>query len=233
MVRTLARGDSPESSSRAARLKPLTSHDDIAPMRVQIAVILLLAASACTGATRPEDSLRLELDRSRRDVQRLRADIREAEEALIAIESGLKGMHTRAEAVSALADSRILVERAAKIAPWRQNSVREARKKLDEADRHVQAGHFGSAMFFTSRARRIASTLTEEAETFRHVAKVRYVNGAKANLRTEPSASSKVLEVLGQATPVVAERNRGRWTRVRAPSGNVGWIHATLLAERE
>jgi hypothetical protein len=233
VARTLARGDNREPRWQSGRLKALASLDDIVPMRVHIAVILLLAASACTGATRPEDSLRPELERSRRDVERLRADIREAEEALIAIESGLKGMHTRAEAVSALADSRILVERAAKLAPWRENSVREAREKLDEADRHIQAGHFGSAMFFTSRARRIASTLTDEAETFRQAPKVRYVNGAKANLRSEPSARSTVLEVLGRETPVIAERNGGRWVRVQTPSGKVGWVHATLLAEQE
>src|SRR5262245_42254894 len=47
-----------------------------------------------------------------REVARLRADLDEAESAMVAIESGLRGPQTRADAVSALAEARISVERA-------------------------------------------------------------------------------------------------------------------------
>ena len=206
-------------------------------MRVSVWAVVLVVAAGCTSLG--GEDLRLQLERSQqrrqwlqRDVERLRADVLQAEETLIAIESGLKGLHTRAEAVSALADSRILVERAARLAPWREPSAQEAREKLAEADRHVQAGHFGSAIFFTSRARRIASTLIQEAEAFTQAHKVRYVSGPKANLRSQPSTGSKILEVLGRATPVIPERLGGTWIRVRTPSGKVGWIYAKLLSEQ-
>ncbi len=192
------------------------------------------------GRAQRDAALRLELDRShqraerlQRDVKRLQIDIHEAEQALIALESGLMGIHTRAEAVSTLADARIMVERAAAVAPWRKEAVQEAREKLAEADRHVEAEHFGSAIFFSSRARRIASTLTQEVEAFKQSDKVRYVSGQKANLRSEPSARSDVLEVLSRQTPVVAGQNGGRWIRVRTPSGRVGWIHTSLLSEQD
>ncbi len=219
-------------------LKTLLFRDDSVGMKVYVWALGLVVGAGCSSLGGGED-LRLELEQSQqqaqrlqRDVERLHADIRQAEETLITIESGLKGVHTRAEAVSALADSRILVERAAKLAPWRATSAQEAREKLVEADRHVQAGHFGSAIFFTSRARRIASTLILEAEAFTQARKVRYVNGPKANLRSQPSTGGKILEVLGKATPVIPDRLGGSWIRVRTPSGRVGWIYAKLLSEQ-
>ena len=42
-----------------------------------------------------------------REVQRLQQDLRQAEASLVAIESGLRGAHTRADAVSAIAEARI------------------------------------------------------------------------------------------------------------------------------
>ena len=52
------------------------------------------------------------------------------------------------------------------------------------------------------------------------------------NLRGGPSTTHPVLEVLGEATPVFAERSDGAWTLVRTLSGRVGWIHAGLLVAR-
>ena len=99
-----------------------------------------------------------------REVARLRADLDEAESAMVAIESGLRGAQTRADAVSALAEARISVERARTSAPWRRSEIAERdRSKLEEAERQFQAGNPGSAVFFASRAQRIADSLSEEA----------------------------------------------------------------------
>ena len=53
------------------------------------------------------------------EIDRLRADLGAAEQALVAVESGMRGGQTRAEAVSMLAEARIEVDRAQKRAPWR------------------------------------------------------------------------------------------------------------------
>jgi len=163
---------------------------------------------------------------------RLRADLDAAEQTLVAAESGMRGAQTRTEAVSQLAEARIQVDRAAQRAPWRGEAIAEARGKLDEAGRQLDAGHIGSAIFFVSRASRIATTLLAEADRVGHSAGRRFVKGDRVNLRAEPSTESEVLAVLTGQLPVFPESAFGEWSLVRTASGQVGWIHASLLRAR-
>jgi hypothetical protein len=223
----------------------------VAPKRNQRAGILALALASALGApgcallrkpappvqstaTEPDPSVyrRADADRLKlleHEIERLRADLRVAEETLVAVESGIRGAQTRAEAVSMLAEARIEVGRAAKRAPWRADAVAEAQDKLAEADRQLGAGHIGSAIFFVSRASRIAATLVGEADLVKKAPVTRYVKGSRVNLRSEPNTESPVLAVLPPELPVFPEGHDGEWVLVRTVSGNVGWVHATLL----
>jgi uncharacterized protein YgiM (DUF1202 family) len=166
------------------------------------------------------------------EIDRLQADLAAAEEALVAVESGMRGGQTRAEAVSMLAEARIEVDRAARRAPWRAEAAAEARAKLDEAERELGAGHIGSAVFFVSRASRIAASLLAEAELVGKTPTTRYVKGARVNLRAEPTTESKVVAVLPRELPVFPEADTAGWVLVRTASGRVGWVHGSLLRGR-
>lgn len=144
-------------------------------------------------------------------------------------ESGLRGDHSRADAVSNLAETRIQVERAAAEAPWRVDELNEARTKLDEAGRQIGEGHFGAALFFVYRARRMADEVEAEARRVYAQPGVRFVDGTRVNMRQGPSTSNRVLSVLQGGTPVVAENREEGWVLVRASTGDVGWIHGSLL----
>jgi hypothetical protein len=167
-----------------------------------------------------------------RQVARLRADLRQAEETMVEIESGLRGASSRAGAVSTLAEARIAVERAARAARWRPEQVQEARAKLEEAELQLQEGRSGSAVFFASRARRIAETLNEEAEQVARHASTRFVNTKLVNLRSGPSTDHPVVDTLGEASPVFPERQKGEWVLVRTLAGSAGWVHGSLLTPR-
>ncbi len=172
------------------------------------------------------------VDRANRldaEVQRLRADLRRAEEALVLAESGLRGSHGRADAVSTLAEVRIQVERAAGMASWQADEIAEARNKLEEADRQIAAGNFGVAMFFAYRTARIAEHLEAEARAVRGRPGTLYVRVAGVNLRAGPSTDDQVIRVLVRGTPVFPEQTRDAWTLVRVASGSVGWVHGNLL----
>jgi hypothetical protein len=178
-------------------------------------------------AARREQTAHLE-----REVARLRADLREAEQAMVAIESGLRGVNSRADAVSSLAEARIAVERASQRVPWRPAQVQEAYAKLEEAERQLEAGRPGSAVFFASRARRIAGTLDEEAARVAQHASTRFIRARRVNLRENPSTDARVIGVLNEDTPVFLERGEGDWVLVRTAAGPVGWVHASLLRPR-
>ena len=165
-----------------------------------------------------------------REHERLKADLHQAEEAMVAIESGQRGDHTRANAVSAIAEARIALERAGRRASWRADEIREAEGKLEAADRQLRAGHFGSAVFFASRAQRVADALHREARLVESSGNVRFVRVRRLNLRAEPSKAGSVLVVLPQGTPVFSERAEGDWALVRTADGKVGWVFASLLS---
>jgi hypothetical protein len=167
-----------------------------------------------------------------REVHRLRADLHEAESAMVAIESGLRGAQTRADAVSALAEARISVERARKSAPWRGAEIAELKEKLAEAERQFQSGNSGSAVFFASRAKRVADALCEEPRRTAGSRAVRKITAPHANLRAGPSTTESVVLVLGQATPVLPQRSEGEWVLVRTLDGAAGWVHVSLLEAR-
>jgi hypothetical protein len=178
---------------------------------------------------------RAEIERNERlgaEVERLRVDLGRAEDALVAAESGLRGHHSRADAVSSLAEARIEVERAGRRAPWRESEITEASAKLDEADRQIQAGHFGAALFFVYRARRIAQQLDREAERVAESSSARFVAADRVNLRAGPSTAQAVVTVVERGTPVFPEDEEGSWLLVRTSGGPVGWIYAPLLRAR-
>lgn len=168
-------------------------------------------------------------ERVLRNMERLRADIEDAEEALVTLESGLKGLHTRADAVSALADARIVVTRAARQAPWRQASIGQAREKLAEAERHIEAEYFGSAVFFTVRGRRIAEEVLELARDLREDPTTHFVRVDRANVREGSSTDTPIVTVLEQGTPVHARDEDEDWIQIVTPDNKGGWIHGNLL----
>jgi hypothetical protein len=164
-----------------------------------------------------------------REVDRLHADLQQAERWIVDLESGLRDLHTRADAVSAVAEARISLDRVRKRVPWQHQRVAEARAKLEEADRELAIDHLGAAIFFASRAQRISESLQAEIDQVAKWDVQRVTRGDRVNLRSGPSQESKVVGVLARQMPLYPERELADWTLVRTPEGRIGWVHRTLL----
>lgn len=167
-------------------------------------------------------------ERLEREVARLRGDLVEAEQALVAAESGLSTSYTRADAVSAVAEARISVERAGAEIPWSELAG-EARTKLVDSEAQLAADHLGAAVFLAVRAQRMADGAVGEARAAVRDGQAVRVSGARVNLREGPSLEDPVQRVLVAGTPVFPEDRQGEWLRVRTLRGRVGWIHASLI----
>ena len=164
-----------------------------------------------------------------REIERLQADLAQAESALVEVESGLTASTGRADAVSSLAVTRIRVERAASRAPWRAVEIAGARRKLEEAERQIDEERFGAALFFVYRARRVAEAVLDEVEDILGSGKARMITANRVNLRSGPSTGQRVLAVLSSGTPVIPQATDGEWTLVQVTGGPAGWIHRSLL----
>ncbi len=167
-----------------------------------------------------------------REIARLQADLKTAEAALVEAESGLAGSHTRADAVSSLATTRIQIERAALQAPWRSDEIAKARAKLEQAEKQVAENRFGAALFFVYRARRVAESILDEAEVVARNGSARLIRSARVNLRAGPSTTESILAVLTVGTPVFLQGDEGEWVLVQVSGGPAGWINRRLLGDR-
>lgn len=163
------------------------------------------------------------------EIVRLQADLKTAESALVDAESGLAGSHTRADAISSLATARIQILRAESRAPWRASEIEDARGKLEEAERQVEEGRFGAALFFVYRARRVADSILDEVEIVSRRGGARLIRAKRVNLRSGPSVSEPILSVLTHGTPVFPQADEGDWILVQVSSGPSGWIHRRLV----
>jgi len=194
-------------------------------------------AAAATGGSGEPEKLRARLRKAAEDQRTLeetlavlQQDLETTENELIRTKAKLKGIETKAEASSAIAEAQTLVFRSGddKVRP---TNVARAREKLGLAEAQLRAGNYGAAVFFALQAQDLLEKLGRARATSPSEsppASAIVVTASSANVRSEPRRDAPVIARLPRGTSVVPLAEEGEWTRVEV-KGRTGWIAKSLI----
>jgi SH3 domain-containing protein len=179
---------------------------------------------------RVQARLRRSEEEQRRLEERLAAEQRDLEVTemeLIRTKARLKGLETKAEASSAIAEARILLRRAegrsGALLTLGQQSLAKAEQQLGEEN-------YGAANFFALKAQDLANRAQDASETRRDPVlplSVR-VRVSRANLRQGPGLDQKVLTLVRRGTTLPVRRAQGDWFEISQGTGTA-WVSRTVV----
>jgi uncharacterized protein YgiM (DUF1202 family) len=197
-----------------------------------------------TASTADMDRLSARLKKSEEEQRRLeervallQRDLELTETEIIRTKARLKGIETRAEASSAIAEARILAgrldpkARAATLALCNEN-IAKAEQQLG-----APAVNYGAAVFFAMKAQDIAKKAQEASDPGRHLATEEErpppqptyrVKARSANVRKGPDVTEEVLGEAPEGTKLEASAIKGDWVKVTY-NGATGWVSRALL----
>jgi hypothetical protein len=220
-----------------------------AAVKAEWAARLALTEARCVApepekTTAPDDLRRMEARARRAEDERRRLEEENAvrrreleatETELIRTKARLKGLETRADAASAIAEARILMRRA-ETGRGRSADIARAQESLVRAEELLKEDNFGAAIFFASKAQDLVAKVNEPRPSAPAAADDErpaphptcIVKAATANLRESPSTDAPVLASVPRGTTLQALAARGGWTKVRQ-GDVVGWILTRLV----
>jgi len=223
------------------------AHLAAAEARCAAAAARLAAASKAekekkTASTAEVDRLSARLKRSEEDQRRLeervallQRDLELTETEIIRTKARLKGIETRAEASSAIAEARILAGRLDPKA--RSATLSLCNENIAKAEQQLTQVNYGAAVFFAMKAQDIAKKAQEASDAGRHAGadderqapqNSYRVKAKTANIRKGPDVSEEVVGEAPEGSVLEASTVKGDWVKV-IYGGVTGWVSRSLL----
>jgi len=197
-----------------------------------------------TANTADVDRLNARLKKSEEDQRRLeeriallQRDLELTETEIIRTKARLKGIETRAEASSAIAEARILAGRLD--AKARAATLSLCNENIAKAEAQLTATpvNYGAAVFFATKAQDIAKKAQEASDPGRRAAsddqrpapQASYrVKAKSANIRKGPDVTEDVLAEAPEGSVLEASAVKGDWVKV-THKGTTGWVSRSVL----
>jgi hypothetical protein len=193
-----------------------------------------------TTSTADVDRLNSRLKRSEEEQRRLEErvalllrDLELTETEIIRTKARLKGIETRAEASSAIAEARILAGRLD--SKTRAATVSLCNENIVKAEQQLTQVNYGAAVFFAMKAQDIAKKAHEASETTRHADDERpspqpnyRVKAKTANIRKGPDVTEDVVAEAPEGSVLAATAIKGDWVKVTY-NGTTGWVSRSLV----
>ena len=183
------------------------------------------------GAADVKARLRKSEEDQRRLEERLAAEQRDLEVTemeLIRTKARLKGLETKAEASSAIAEAHILLRRA----EGRSGALlTQGQQSLSKAEQQLREENFGAANFFALKAQDLATRAQDGPEarggdTLLPLSVRVRVN--RANLRQVPGLDQKVLTVVPRGTTLAVKGGQGDWLSI-THGELAAWVSKTVV----
>ncbi len=174
-----------------------------------------------------EDQRRLE-----DEVALLSRDLELTENEIIRLKAKLRGLDSKAEASSAIAEARIFMNRYQEQRGRTANLAR-CEELVERAEQQIVEENYGAAAFFAQKAQDLLQDRRRsggpETAGDRPPSKKQYtVRAATVNLRAEPRTSAAIVGKAAKGDVLTAVAARGDWLKVTL--GEVtGWVYRRLV----
>jgi predicted RNase H-like nuclease (RuvC/YqgF family) len=174
----------------------------------------------------------------------------EAVQEVVRAKAKLRGLETKAEAASEMAEAEIAIKALqTRLADQTQHQeLIEAQKLLKMSAQEFKKENYGGAVYLTTQAKghiRAAQIQLGGRGKVASIKRLPAVEGEvffalplplqvlkTSNLREKADLESNVITTLKPGTPLIGYSYKGQWVRVTSEDGNNGWIYQTLIGGR-
>jgi len=167
----------------------------------------------------------------------------EAIEEIVRTKAQLRGMESKAQAASQLAEAEIALKTLSELAGGREvPEYAQAAELIENGTKEFTEENFGGAIYLAGQAKSLISLARahlDERELMEAgegevalSAPLPLEVTANTNVRAGPGLDRTVITTLRRGTPVVGYSYKGEWVRVRLEDGREGWIYQALLKGR-
>lgn len=171
-------------------------------------------------------------DEYKLQAQNYRNDLEYAEQQFIRVESQIRKTETRADAITATAEARIILEQARSQGRITEDSKiwREATEKLGDAEQQLKRGNYGGAVFFAQRTVRLLEQAERQTELGLGTDEFWQTTKAGVNFRSGPGRDHGVLRTLNSGEILLFIKEENSWLKARTSVDRLeGWVHRSLV----
>jgi hypothetical protein len=186
--------------------------------------------------------LQLKLLERNAELTRLERERSEAIQEVVRTKSKLRGMESKAEAASTMAEVEIALRQvkaaAVRAAQDPGPGIREADRLMKMSAAEFENSNYGGTIYLATQAKSLIGTRRDQMGTKGSSPQPDEVSFAfpialeslgNSNVRDGPGIRFGILLTVSNGEPVLGLAYKDQWVRVRVQDGREGWVHYTLV----
>jgi len=186
--------------------------------------------------------LQLKLLERNAQLTRLEGERSEAIQEVVRTKSKLRGVESKAEAASTMAEVEIALKQvkaaAAKATQDPGPGIREAERLMQMSAAEFEDNNYGGTIYLATQAKSLIGTRRDQIgsqgpspqpDEVPFAFPIALESLGNSNVRDGPGTKFGILLTVPKREPLLAFAYKGQWVRVRVQDGREGWMHYTLV----